>query len=174
MPPTSARARVHSATMTLVRLSLASLLITVLLSACGAGSADSPDTTDPMMEPADETTSDGLTTPDESEATANTEPPTAMAQEQADELTRQSQESAKAHEFGKAYGECSEALTLSPDHETATMVCAIAACNLKNSVNAERHILNLNNEDRQLMGYQICERNGVLLDSAPERDEDAL
>jgi hypothetical protein len=82
----------------------------------------------------------------------------------ASDKVKASQEAAKQGQFGKALRLCQEALDEEPDNQQALMVCAIAACNLKNGSKAQTYIEQLSSPDRAQMARQICLRNGVELD----------
>ena len=79
------------------------------------------------------------------------------------ELIAEAQTAAKAHQFAKALRLCEDALKKSRGHQQAVMVCAIAACNLKNVSKAKKYIGQLQNADRKQMARQICLRNSVKL-----------
>lgn len=89
--------------------------------------------------------------------------PSASSGKTTTELISEAQTAAKAHQFGKALRLCQDALKKSRGHQQAVMVCAIAACNLKNVSKAKKYIGQLKNAERKQMARQICLRNGVKL-----------
>ncbi len=80
------------------------------------------------------------------------------------ELISESKSAAKKSQFGKALRLCEQALRKSRGNQEAAMVCTIAACNLKNTLRAKRHIRSLNGSHRKGMARQICLNNGVTIE----------
>lgn len=75
----------------------------------------------------------------------------------------EARDAAKSGQWGKAMRLCQEVLDDEPDNTDAVMVCALAACNLKNQKLAQKYVGQLTGA-RQQMARQICVRNGVELD----------
>ena len=72
----------------------------------------------------------------------------------------EAREAAKSNHFGKALRLCRDALTARPGDQAATLVCAMAACNLQREGDARRYHGRLRAE-QQAHVVQICLRNGV-------------
>lgn len=72
-------------------------------------------------------------------------------------------EASKSSQFERSIRLCEKALAIRRTSE-ATMVCAIASCNLASKSKAKRYIGRIRGIGRQNMIRQICMRNGVKLD----------
>jgi pSer/pThr/pTyr-binding forkhead associated (FHA) protein len=79
----------------------------------------------------------------------------------AEELIEEARTAAKASQFGKALRLCELSLAKKRGFQDAYIVCAIAACNLKNEVKAQRHIERIKSVSYRSQARQICLRNGV-------------
>lgn len=78
-----------------------------------------------------------------------------------EEAMEQAKAAAKDTQFGKALRLCRHALVKRPGDQEATMVCAIAACNLKNEAAAKKYVRRIKSASRKGMARQICLRNNI-------------
>ncbi len=79
------------------------------------------------------------------------------------QLIAEAEQAAKVGQFGRALRLCEDALRKQRGHQQAVMVCAIAACNLKNLTKAKQYYNQIQASSRKSMARQICLRNSVKL-----------
>jgi Flp pilus assembly protein TadD len=73
----------------------------------------------------------------------------------------QAKAAAKDTQYGKALRLCRAALGKRPGDQEATMVCAIAACNLNNEVAAKKYVRRIKSAQRKSMARQICLKHNI-------------
>jgi hypothetical protein len=95
-------------------------------------------------------------TEDEGEAAA----PSAEDEKEAEAVLKEAQAAAKASQYGKALRLCEKALSLKKTQD-ATVVCAIASCNLRADPKAKKYIGRIRSGTTKSMARQVCLRNGV-------------
>jgi serine/threonine-protein kinase len=78
----------------------------------------------------------------------------------ANQLLDDGRAAAKNTQWGKVMGLCGRVLQCNPGNAEAVMLCALAACNVKNAAKAKAYISRLP-ASRQSMARQSCLRNGV-------------
>jgi hypothetical protein len=83
------------------------------------------------------------------------------------ELTSQAKAAVKAQQLGKGLRICEQALAKKPGDQEAVMVCAIAACKLKQATKAKRYIGRLRSSQRSSMARQICLTNNIVVKKSP-------
>ncbi len=81
-----------------------------------------------------------------------------------EELLSESRAAITSKDYAKGYSLCSSALQKDPMHQGASMNCAVAACNLKQTADAQRHIDALQSSSRRAAAKQICIRLGTLVE----------
>ncbi len=78
-----------------------------------------------------------------------------------DQLINDARQAAKTGQWGKAIRQCEAALAVKHGDQEAAMVCALAACNIKNASKAKKYMGQLRSPSRKGMARQICLKNGV-------------
>ncbi len=77
------------------------------------------------------------------------------------QLIDEARTAAKTGQWGKAIRQCEAALAEKHGDQEAAMVCALAACNIKNASKAKKYMGLLRSPSRKGMARQICLKNGV-------------
>jgi pSer/pThr/pTyr-binding forkhead associated (FHA) protein len=78
-----------------------------------------------------------------------------------DELVTEAEEAGRKGLFGQARRLCSQALKLKPRDGRASVICAIAACNLENEAAARRYYASAPTQEHKNQIYQICRSKGI-------------
>lgn len=78
-----------------------------------------------------------------------------------EELVTEAEEAGRKGLFGQARRLCSQALKLKPRDGRASVVCAIAACNLNNEQAARRYYASAPTQEYKNQIYQICRSKGI-------------
>ena len=78
-----------------------------------------------------------------------------------EELVEQANTAVRDRQYGKGLKLCAQALELRPDDQQAAMVCGIAACNLKKSVQAKKYLRRIRGASKKASLRQICIREEV-------------
>ena len=76
-------------------------------------------------------------------------------------LVEKSEAAVRNQKYGEGSRECRKALALSPSNQRASVVCAIAACNVGNGIAAKEYIRKVKSTSRRNGLTQICLRLGV-------------
>ena len=91
---------------------------------------------------------------------STTSPPDPTGDKTAAEYVKEAQTAINRSQYGRALRLCEMALTKSRSNPRATMICAIAACQLKSASKAIRYLRRLSGTRRAGV-RQMCQRNGV-------------
>ena len=141
------------------------------------GAATSEPANEPAQEPAPSTEPDGSGVAEDAPAA---EPEQASAQQPAAsegakasaepvpepsgkllQLIQDSEKAGQEGRSGKSHRLCSQALDMDPRQPRPVMVCAVAACNLRNERLARKYYEMAKTEQRQGQIFQICMSKGI-------------